>query len=498
MWSFLGRGAPPQPPTVASDTVIPLFDDDDSKIFRSMVLCCMLRFDDVLDPEKLRASLAKLLERRDWRKPGARIRLNSKGKLDYHVPDRFDESRPPFAYSHETFQTKISEHPLAARLPSGFSGESPAVVVDPNEFLPLMATPDGPRKLSDYLYTDEPQLGLHIVSFADATLVTVRWPHVSADAMGLAELFRAWEAVLAGREGDVLPLHGFDSDPLAGFGAVAAEPYRLAERQLSMWQLVVFGVRQALESLWYPGEDARILCVPGAYVASLRAAALGELAGAAAAGAPAFVSEGDVLAAWLMGLLAEHAPLDPRQTVALLLAIDRRPSLAADYLPAATAYFHNAASAAFTLLPAGDLRGRPLGRAAAAVRTSLDELRTRGQLEAFAKVNRDVLHRTGFPPLYGDAWMQLVIVSNWSKARFFEVDFSPAVVGSAGASRRPGRPSYSQSCCHSDGFSTRNAFQIAGKDGDGNYWLTATLRRGVWARIEEALAAAGAEAQAKQ
>jgi len=41
-----------------------------------MVLDFTLRFDDVLDPEKLSAALVRLMELGNWRKLGARLRMN--------------------------------------------------------------------------------------------------------------------------------------------------------------------------------------------------------------------------------------------------------------------------------------------------------------------------------------------------------------------------------------------------------------------------------------
>jgi hypothetical protein len=48
---------------------------DDTKILRSIIVTWTLRFNDVLDPEKLHSSLASLLEIGDWRKVGGRLRL---------------------------------------------------------------------------------------------------------------------------------------------------------------------------------------------------------------------------------------------------------------------------------------------------------------------------------------------------------------------------------------------------------------------------------------
>lgn len=64
------------PLTISSDTVVPLYRFDDTSLTRKVIVEFTMRFDDVLDPEKLRFSLDKLLSRRDWRKLGARLRLN--------------------------------------------------------------------------------------------------------------------------------------------------------------------------------------------------------------------------------------------------------------------------------------------------------------------------------------------------------------------------------------------------------------------------------------
>lgn len=76
--SLLGRKPKrvQQPPRVATDDVYPVHFFDDTKPFRGMLLNWTLRFDDVLDADKLQSSLARLLEIGDWRKLGGRMRLN--------------------------------------------------------------------------------------------------------------------------------------------------------------------------------------------------------------------------------------------------------------------------------------------------------------------------------------------------------------------------------------------------------------------------------------
>lgn len=92
------------------------------------------------------------------------------------------------------------------------------MVAQVDRFQPLMRREDGPRNIADYYLRDEPQLSLHVVSFADATLVSLSWPHTFLDAMGRHELLTAWTAVLEGRDGDVKALHGVDQDPFVSFG----------------------------------------------------------------------------------------------------------------------------------------------------------------------------------------------------------------------------------------------------------------------------------------
>lgn len=63
------------PPAVESDNVYPVHMLDDTKTLRGIVVTWTLRFNDVLDAEKLHSSLSKLLEIGDWSKVGGRLRL---------------------------------------------------------------------------------------------------------------------------------------------------------------------------------------------------------------------------------------------------------------------------------------------------------------------------------------------------------------------------------------------------------------------------------------
>ncbi|KAI0539496.1 hypothetical protein GGR58DRAFT_234925 [Xylaria digitata] len=494
MGNLLSKSKPQAPPAVATDTIVPMHHMDDSPINRSMVVMFMMRFDDVLDPEKLKDSLEKLFSRDDWRKLGARIRLNEKGKLDCHTPEKFDEKRRAFGFSHVKYDVEIGKHPLASRLPRASS--RPAVLGDPEAFKSLMRREDGPKCIDDYIYRDEPQLSMHIVSFEDATLVTLSWPHTFLDAMGRRELIQAWIAVLEGRNGDVKPLLGVYDDPLKDFGLGPQQPYMFAHRALTGWNKAVFILRFILEMVWYPKEESRIVCLPAAHVQKLRADTMADLeAQHKGEGKKPFVSDGDLVSGWITRLVVQQLePPNSTRKIQIMNAFGLRSLLTNDLLPSDSAYVANAVTGVWALVPAKDILTKPLSFVATEIRRSIAEQGERGQVESRRAIDRASFAKTGQPGLFGDRGMRMIIISNWTKGRFFENDFSAAVVkpgiaeDSSERSSKVGRPSYIQTAGYSDSaFPLRNAFPVIGKDHAGNYWLSGTLRKGIWSRIEEIL-----------
>ncbi|KAI1807061.1 hypothetical protein F4811DRAFT_64783 [Daldinia bambusicola] len=476
------------PLTISSDTVVPLHRFDDTPITRNVIVEFTMKFDDVLDPDKLRLSLEKLLTRPDWRKLGARLRLNTDNKLEYHIPDSFSEKRPSFTYSHVEHNVEISRHPTGCRLPKATA--KPAVLSDPEEFAPLLRRWDAPRRLSDYLYTDAPQLSLHIVSFTDATIVSLSWPHTLLDAMGRKELLDAWIAVLEGREDDVKPLLGVLQDPLEPLGKDPQEPYVLAHRRLSSIQALIFAITYIWTTLfWSRGEDTRMLCVPASHVRCLHKGALDYLASQTDEDEKAkpFVSEGDVLSGWVTRLALRHLQ-HTEKTVSIMNAFGMRSVLSKDLLPQTHAYVGNAVAGVWAFVSMRDLFARPLGHVAASVRRSIAEQGTRAQVEARAAIDV-AAGKKGKTALFGDPTMVPMMISNWSKAKFFDTDFSAAVVrpGADPAKRanKIGRPSYVQPNGLIKAMPTRNSFPIVGKDAAGNYWLSGTLRKGLWEQVQE-------------
>ncbi|MCJ1270263.1 hypothetical protein MMC22_010159 [Lobaria immixta] len=399
---FMFKSKPTAPPAVPTDKILPVHYWDDRTLFHSCIMDLLVRIDDVLDVQKLETALVKLVNRDGWRKFGARLRRNSKGKLEYHVPAQFDDQRSPISYYHEPHQISITEHSLASRLPKASS--RPQFVGRGSDFIPLMRRPEDPQCLDDYLYTDRPVLGLHIVSFTDATRVTISCSHVLLDAIGRKAHLDAWSLMLQGREDEILPSHDVETDPMATLGTHPTEPYRHADKHLSTWQMMIFGLRYAFDQIFGPPKpESRVICVPAAFAQSLRDGALADIKAAnnnENGGDAPFVSEGDVLCAWWTRHIISYLRRDPSQTVAINIVFGLRWLLAKDILPASSAYVANAMTFVPAFMSVRDILTKPLSYVAVVLRQALADLGSREQVEARLALERTSQEQTGNPPFF--------------------------------------------------------------------------------------------------
>lgn len=382
----------------------------------------------------------------------------------------------------------ILEHPLGSKLPR--PTERPAVVGDPNDFDELTCSEDAPKTLNDYLTRDIPQLCLHIVSFTDSTLISISLPHTLTDGTGGAQIYRCWALALQGRDDEIPPFHGYNEDPLATFGETTSEPYMHAHRQLTGWRKWLFILYQIYDS-WRYRTASRIVCVPGTYLAAERKKAIEEIR-TATGDSKAFVSDNDVLTAWFTRLeVGAMFPKTSNNTVRIMNAF----SLAAvvnDHLPSAKAFISNAATEIYTFLKVKDFFTKPLSYAAYEIRRSMMQGGTREQLEALQGIKRQTLVMEGHTwPIFGNPSMEMMSYSNWTKGKYFETDFSAAIVKEGfpreKRAEKPGYASMVQFNAWSTKFDLRNLMPIMGKDAAGNYWLQGPLREVVWERIEKEL-----------
>lgn len=209
----------------------------------------------------------------------------------------------------------------------------------------VLCGPNSPQKFQDYLVHDRPQLHLTVVSFLDATIVTLTWPHTLTDIAGIAAIIRCWCYILnesdklqTGSEIlDALPLVVDPFfDPVAGLGKdqpVRLEPFILSEYRITSWRLIKTIAIGLWQTLWErfvsgPSTSLGVIVIPQDVVLDLKREVLRSLeSGGPGHEATPFLSDSDILTAWLTRISLHGTPQinrRPSQKVTIINACDLR------------------------------------------------------------------------------------------------------------------------------------------------------------------------------
>ncbi|KAJ5806648.1 uncharacterized protein N7503_004250 [Penicillium pulvis] len=478
-------------PSSISEDIYPLHTLDDTKTFRYFVNWTMC-FNDVLDPEKLHHSLSRLLNIGDWRKLGGRLRVKENGKLEVYVPRPFTAEQQAVAFTHAAFSMKIEEHPVACRLSK--PTDRPSIQHVSQDFRPFMARQDFPVTIEEMIRQDVPQISLHITSFSDATLVALTWPHTMMDALGQQALLHSWSLVLAGEEGKVPPFLGARKDIL--WEAQSSTNYRdqgefvLERKRLTGMSKVMFIFRFLWDKFWNPPREYRLIFLPRNAFERLQRRIREEVADAAQSGAQIpFVSEGDILTAFVTRAVASSEPHPRPITIAIISnARFRLPLL----IESGGVYVQNMLLLAFAFISSQLARG-PAGPIALSHRRHLAEQITEEQTLNLLKTMRRDIESHGKPRLeFGESNACMIVFNNLTKAEIIKAaNFSPTVLrqGEAGNSRTnpPGTMKAFFVRDINMPVLVMNFFSVLGKDYGGNYWLSGSLLPRAWAKMEEEL-----------
>ncbi|SPJ76312.1 uncharacterized protein FTOL_06043 [Fusarium torulosum] len=461
--------SPAAPARIATDEVIPLHLWDDSPFYRRIALYNLKVFGDVLDPVKLRKSLETLVSQRTWRKLGGRFRKKA-------AIIEFTQERPAIGTTHANFpDVNKNDHPIASRLPK--PSYRPSIVGNPEETIDPSCGPGCPTSIGDYLYSDRPMLGLHVVSFKDATLVTLHWLHVACDALGMQALVDGWVRSMEGRE--IPEQQGYDYDPLAELGKHPKEKHMLADQRMTTASLLTYGFKNGY-SLTVGAKETRMVCIPGWFLKKLYASAIKELTAAGVENL--FLTENDVLVAWWSRIAISHLPSDSDRPVTIQIGMSLLRSLEKDLLVPDKPFISNCFGFANLLLSVKDLKQSFTDDVALRMRTALIEQRTREQVEAYQAMVLDSV--APLPVFMGTGNTYQMSYSNWTQAGLYAADFSAAAVTPRDT---PLHPSYITH--YQVPFKFPEAFIIVGKDMKENTWICAYRVQGLWEKIEMELEA---------
>lgn len=499
-------------PGFDNDELYPLHAFDDTRENRKL-LSWTLRFDSVLDADQLHLSLVKLIDRPGWRKMGGRLAKDKSGKLEIQVPERFTYDRPAVRFSNEEFDLHMGEEPRVWKFPREDSTGRPSLHDGPPAFRYLTKRPDMPTKFSEYVGKDEPMISMHTASFKDGTLVTLTWPGVVTDMMGMHGFIQAWCEVLGGRDDNVPEVMGAHKDPMRSLGRLKLrENYVFAGAHLQGLQLLQNMFHLVMDK-WTHGEmESKTLCLPATSMAKLK-----REAGVSSSTEKSLISEGDILASWLARQACSILPISSDRPVTVSVPFDARQRLPMVF-PQQTdlgneswsemcrpnpVYLGNATFNAHLHIPGSALLSAPIGEVAYATRAAILRQTTESQIKAASREIRHQQEEAGgflgkmrLPLKYTTPDSMMITVSNWSRMNVFDTfDFSPAVINknisvAAGGMTglKAGKPTYNHMDVLRPSMGDRNKFHISGKDHHGNTWITGRMAAAGWEALREELA----------
>lgn len=397
-------------------------------------------------------------------------------------------------FTHEQHDSSIQGHPLEGTLPR--SQEKPVLVDSPEKLDDILAGPKAPRGLDDWLFTDTPALAVHVISFTDATFITLTYSHSLVDGVGKREIVTNWCKVLAGRMEDVAPLADWDEEPMETLCRpleAGEERHIHQDKQLTGWRKWYWVFRFIYERIANRNNyRQRNLFIPASTMSRIRQRVEEEAEDEGKEGqqpAP-YLSDNQLLTTWLVRLACLQLK-NTNRPLGITSAVDLRGFPQLGGVRPGTVYLQNLL--AYTWIntsPAAILRA-PLASAAALMRAELKPQLTLPQVRAAAYLTHSGIKRSGTVDFFIGKDTSIVSVSSLAKAKYWEtIDFSPAVVkpGEGGKKGLAGRLVW-QSSTPRSGLKPSCLIVIQGKDLQGNWFAQMVLSQKTWDMVEKELTA---------
>lgn len=418
------------------------------------------------------------------------------GGLEAHVPKVFTPERPAVRFTRVDIAESIDHHYAGRQIPQ-YMENVPSQPL-PDDIKQFQARPDLPGHLDGTYRSDDPQLHLHVTTFLDATVVSFTFPHATMDAFGIRDLLCNWSRVLAGRESEVTPLLGTRVDALLeaerSRSDLKAAQWGLESSRLQGLSQVGLYARLGWDTLTRSRLERRMLYIPREKLSRLVDETRLEikLINEGSESRTSFVSEADVISAWVIQAIAKSDTASrPITAISALNARFRFPELT----PKNGTYINNMVGAICVAFPP-DITHRSLARLALEHREAVVAQSSVPQLLAsLDETRKAVAAKKPSPPVtFGSIDSFHVVVNNLGKLDLLRcVDFGPAVVKTGDLTgNRPNPPGtvvFWYNAWHNAGPPLLASFFVYGRDwiGDGNYWCAATLRPETWRYLEKEL-----------
>jgi hypothetical protein len=353
---------------------------------------------------------------------------------------------------------RITLHPAAGSLEAFVAAEG-----TPEQYYP---NPNQPE-------FNPPMLKVDVETFSDATVISVRSPHILHDAKGFERILTAWATAVNSGVEDVPDLAPLGWDPLSGLGD-KHNPANDAKNVPRGWSSIVGAAEQQFvdnlkqEFEAEPRAKSMSIHFPPSEITRLRKEAQ------VAAPNGVRLSENDVVFAFLARAWAKSSSASPSTPVRLLFPIDLRGRLPDRFGPDPGSYIHNAVFAVPLLrtYTMEEFRNMSLGDAAMEVRKTVQQL-TNEELER----NADwVLANTDQNPVPRGPDGLAFGVSSWRKMKFLDINFKGAL--ESGGDGKLARIWGSASTA----MGARGICVVECDDGQGGLWCSVEFPESDWDR----------------
>ncbi|KID76303.1 O-acetyltransferase PaAT-2 [Metarhizium brunneum] len=474
---------------VHDEVVYPVHFLDQSTLQQELVTW-VLSFNDVLSAVPLHQSLCTLLEIGDWKKLGTRLRVRNDGLMEAYAPKVFTAQNPPCTFFHEKFfDTPIQRDPIGKHfiLPNkrAFTQRYPS------DYRGLFLPPGVPSTVQDIVDGGLSQLVLRVLSFRDATMVTLSWPPNSMDTAGFKALLQNWSLCMAGRMDEVATVFGAREDVLEKLVMSAEEKKNLDELRVDR---KLKALSQNPISKWWRRRShkplqSRMVFIPQAIYDDFMKEIREDIASILEDDDQRPVTTAaDIILAWISKLQAA-ADLKPRGVLSTSL-VNLRCRMSTLRDPSGE-YIQNLTLPCYSYISPEEATDT-IGAIALQHKHNTQDQTSEHQLLALAKHVIDKKKRGKNPlPIYNVSRIPLLEFHNFSPLQLFSAaDFSPAVVCADAFDgprwNPPGRMTAAYYLMESTNFD-ESVCAVLGKDLGGNFWMTCQLEPEVWVKVEEEL-----------
>ena len=406
------------------------------------------------------------------------------GSLVARPVEEYTLEHPPFLFHHDDFSdTSVEAHPRGEYYVRPIRPVANTYQV-PLSGHPHLVPKGWPLNFEDMLKRKLPQFSLHVMTFCDATLVAMAWPHSTIDGIGQRDLLRNWSLVMAGREAEVQTVLGARHDVLEDLVDEATEEYLIDKNKMSTLGLLRFFAPFKWRAIRHPPRR-RMIYLPRAMADQIMSKARQNVSQLKdESGNPVRISDADIVLAWATRVIALHHKHSAITAVGAVNARYRLPSL----LNAAGIYLQNMVLLSFSSVPWDKAATAPLGELALRHRQNMELQLTEEQvLAGISCRHRNLRSGKEGNPFCGHPRSLVFGLNSMAALGLMDAaDFSPAVLRAGDIANRCNKSGSMASVYFlvADRKPSGPSFYVPGRDAGGNLWMWACLSDALWKVIE--------------